>query len=62
MFLLISRRKSSQLVLIMFTTFMFIIVSADIIYTFYLMFVRIMELGLTFGDLRPKYVLYVTTK
>lgn len=48
--------------LIMFTTFMFIIVSADIIYTFYLMFVRIMELGLTFGDLRPKYVLYVTTK
>jgi hypothetical protein len=36
--------------------------TADIAYTFYLMLAKILGPGLTYGELHPKYVLYVTTK
>lgn len=45
-----------------FMTLLFAIATADISYTFYLLFKKILGLGLTDRDVNPKFMLYVTTK
>uniref|UniRef100_A0A8H7XT79 Uncharacterized protein n=1 Tax=Psilocybe cubensis TaxID=181762 RepID=A0A8H7XT79_PSICU len=39
---------------------MFAIASADIIYTYYILFCKALKGGLTFNHLKPKYLMYVT--
>lgn len=63
MFLLVRRGRNSHWVLFVSAILMFSMATADVIYTWYLLFGKALTLGgLTWSDLRPRYVLYVTTK
>ncbi|KAF9465890.1 hypothetical protein BDZ94DRAFT_1306624 [Collybia nuda] len=59
MFLLVRRGRTSHKVLFVTAIVMFILATTDIVYTYYLLFTK--STGYTYGDARPKYVLYVTT-
>jgi len=60
LYILGQRKKTSHWILPTFAIAMFTIATADIIYTYYLVFAKLFKLGLSFTDLRPKYWLYVT--
>lgn len=62
LYILIRRRRSIHWILPVLTSVMFAIATADICYTLYLLFQRLLDGALTFRDMRPKYWLYVTNK
>ncbi|KAF8816460.1 hypothetical protein BYT27DRAFT_7184006 [Phlegmacium glaucopus] len=59
-YVLLQRNKTIYWVLFASAIVMFSIATADIIYTYYLVFDKLFNGGVSFDDLRPKYWLYVT--
>jgi len=60
LYVLGQRKNTAHWILLTFAIAMFTIATADIIYTYYLIFTKLFKVGLSFTDLRPKYWLYVT--
>lgn len=61
-YVLLQRHKTIHWVLFAFAIAMFSVATADIIYTYFQVFHKLFERGVSFNDLRPKYWLYVTNK
>lgn len=61
-YILHQRKETAHWILVIFATAMFTIATSDVIYTYYLVFVKLFKVGLSFNDLRPKYWFYVTNK
>ncbi|EAU86912.1 hypothetical protein CC1G_10803 [Coprinopsis cinerea okayama7 len=59
-YVLIRRQKALHWVLLVFAIAMFALATADMTYTFYIFFSKILSGGLTFNTLYPKYVMFVT--
>lgn len=58
--MLLRRNKALHWVLLIFAVLMFSLASADIGYTYYLVFGKLLEGTLSFRSLYPKYVMFVT--
>ncbi|RDB26752.1 hypothetical protein Hypma_005370 [Hypsizygus marmoreus] len=56
----LGRRPRQRWVLLATTMIMFSIATADMGYTYYLLFGNLFKHGLTYGSLRPIYIMYVT--
>jgi len=59
-YVLHQRRETAHWILFTAAVAMFAIATTDIMYTYYLVFVKLFNVGLSFDDLRPKYWFYVT--
>ncbi|KAF8154577.1 hypothetical protein B0H34DRAFT_529383 [Crassisporium funariophilum] len=59
-YVLLQRQKTLHWVLLASAIVMFGLATADIVYTYYLVFDKLLVGGIGFNDLRPKYWLYVT--
>jgi hypothetical protein len=57
---LLRRNKALHWVLLIFAVLMFGLATADIGYTYYLVFGKLLEGTLSFRSLYPKYVMFVT--
>jgi len=61
-YVLLRRKKPLHWLLLVSALTMYSIATADIGYTYYLLFAKLLKDGISFTDLRPKYWLYVTNK
>ena len=61
-YVLLYRNTRLHWVLLAAASTMFALATSDIIYTYRLLFGKLLQGGLTFSNLRPKYWLYVTNK
>lgn len=61
-YVLLRRKETAHWILVTSAIAMFTIATTDIMYTYYLVFVKLFNVGLSFNDLRPKYWFYVTNK
>ncbi|KAF6760449.1 hypothetical protein DFP72DRAFT_843360 [Ephemerocybe angulata] len=59
-FVLLRKNKALHWVLLVFATLMFSLASADVGYTYFLVFGKLLSGQLTFRSLYPKYVMFVT--
>ncbi|PPQ89304.1 hypothetical protein CVT25_000371 [Psilocybe cyanescens] len=59
-YVLLRRNKNLHWILLTFAVVMFAIASADMIYTYYVLFCRVLKGGLKFDHLKPKYLMYVS--
>lgn len=61
-YLLLWKKRPLRWVLLVSAIIMFSLATADIIYTYHLVFNRLLPRRLTFTELFPKYMLFVTNK
>ncbi|KAF8901216.1 hypothetical protein CPB84DRAFT_1846969 [Gymnopilus junonius] len=59
-YVLLRHHRSSHGVLLASAVLMFALATTDIIYTYYILFAKLLKGGLSFMDVRPKYWLHVT--